>query len=50
MKTKSEMQEPVPGEQRNIPLLDAEIALLKCFRAYRYTDLTSSYYPRKSLR
>ena len=50
MKTKSEMQEPVPGEQRNIPLLDAEIALLKCFRAYRYTDLTSSYYLRKSLR
>ena len=24
MKTKSEMQEPIPGELRNIPLLDAE--------------------------
>ena len=47
MKTKSEMQEPIPGELRNIPLLDAEISILKCFRAYRYT---SSYYLRKSLR
>ena len=42
-----EMQEPIPGELRNIPLLDAEISILKCFRAYRYT---SSYYLRKSLR
>ena len=25
MKTKSEMQEPIPGELRNIPLLGAEI-------------------------
>ena len=50
MKTKSEMQEPIPEELRNIPLLDAEIAILKCFRAYTYTDLTSSYYLRKSLR
>ena len=50
MKTKSEMQEPIPGELTNIPLLDAEISILKCFRAYRYTDLTSSYYLRKSLR
>ena len=50
MKTKSKMQEPIPGELRNIPLLDAEISILKCFTAYRYTDLTSSYYLRKSLR
>ena len=50
MKTKSEMQEPIPGELRNIPLLDAEISILKCFTAYRYADLTSSYYLRKSLR
>ena len=28
MKTKSEMQKPIPGELRNIPLLDAEIAIL----------------------
>ena len=50
MKTKSEMQEPIPGELRKIPLLDAEISILKCFGAYRYTDPTSSYYLRKSLR
>ena len=50
MKAKSEMQEPIPGELRNIPLSYAEIAILNCFRAYRYADLTSSYYLRKSLR
>ena len=33
MKTKSEMQEPISGELRNIPLLDAEISILQCFRA-----------------
>ena len=28
MKTRSEMQEPIPGELRNIPLLEAAIAIL----------------------